>query len=89
MSGSRWQFHVNSWVAKIEKDQPILRIERRGNFDCVPVPEVATAMEYGDSIVVPARDSEALVAYLYNRLDSKATKRYINDSEVRVWKRKR
>lgn len=89
MIGSRWQFHVNSWIEKIEKDQPILRIERRGNFDCVPVPEVATAMEYGDSIVVPARDSEALVAYLYNRLDSKATKRYINDSEVRVWKRKR
>ena len=89
MIGSRWQFHVNSWLGKIEKDQPILRIERRGNFDCVPVPEVATAMEYGDSIVVPARDSEALVAYLYNRLDSKATKRYISDSEVRVWKRKR
>lgn len=89
MIGSRWQFHVNNWIAKIEKDIPVYRNERRGNFDCVPVPEVARAMEDGDSIVVPARDSEALVAYIYNQMDSKATKRYVNDSEVRVWKRKK
>jgi hypothetical protein len=79
-----WSSYVNSWTSKIEAGVPIPKTRKRSVWEAPPFPEMVSAMNPGDSVLMRGKDASTLVKLLYDK-GYTVSKRHEGEC-VRVWR---
>lgn len=79
-----WATHSKDWLSRIESGIKKPKWGKRGTALCPPFPEIAKAMNKGDSILVNLQDAASLRAALYKIGFSSSTR--IEGNFIRVWR---